>query len=67
MVGPPEHGDLRLLQLLEEAGDGIDLGAPLLVQLRAGGQHVLELLVRELALDAGQFLRGRWRRAAAGR
>ena len=35
MVRPPEDGHVGVLELLEEPGDHVDLGAPMLVERRA--------------------------------
>ena len=57
MVWPPQDGDMGVLELFEEDGNRIHLGAPMLMEFGARREHIPELLIRELTLDARQFFR----------
>jgi len=52
VIGAEEDGDVGVLELAKVAGDHVDLGAPAVIQRRAGGEELLPFVVGEMALDA---------------
>ena len=61
MVGPPQHRNVRRLKLFKKSGNDVHLGTPVIVQFSSGRDHVVPLCIRELALYAGEPVRGRSR------